>query len=213
MSNVDVLALLCARGVVPVVVADEIGVAGRLGDALKEGGLPVAEVTFRTAAALEVLRLLARDRELLVGAGTVVRPEQVDLARAAGARFVVTPGFSARVVDRCRELGVPVVPGVATATELMAALDHGVDLVKFFPAQTSGGVAMIRALQGPFPEVRFVPTGGISAMNAAEYLAVRSVVAIGGSWIVAPELLQGGDFASISRLAAEAVQIAAQARW
>jgi 2-dehydro-3-deoxyphosphogluconate aldolase / (4S)-4-hydroxy-2-oxoglutarate aldolase len=213
LSNVDVLALLCARGVVPVVVADEIGVAGRLGDALKEGGLPVAEVTFRTAAALEVLRLLARDRELLVGAGTVVRPEQVDLARAAGARFVVTPGFSARVVDRCRELGVPVVPGVATATELMAALDHGVDLVKFFPAQTSGGVAMIRALQGPFPEVRFVPTGGISAMNAAEYLAVRSVVAIGGSWIVAPELLQGGDFASISRLAAEAVQIAAQARW
>lgn len=212
MSNVDVLGLLCARGVVPVVVADEIGVAGPLGDALKEGGLPVAEVTFRTAAALEVLRLLARDRELLVGAGTVVRPEQVDLARAAGARFVVTPGFSARVVDRCRELGVPVVPGVATATELMAALDHGVDLVKFFPAQTSGGVAMIRALQGPFPEVRFVPTGGISAMNAAEYLAVRSVVAIGGSWMVAPELLQGGDFASISRLAAEAVQIAAQAR-
>lgn len=213
MSNVDVLALLCARGVVPVVVADEIGVAGRLGDALKEGGLPVAEVTFRTAAALEVLRLLARDRELLVGAGTVVRPEQVDLARAAGARFVVTPGFSARVVDRCRELGVPVVPGVATATELMAALDHGVDLVKFFPAQTSGGVAMIRALHGPFPEVRFVATGGISAMNAAEYLAVRSVVAIGGSWMVAPELLQRRDFASISRLAAEAVQIAAQARW
>jgi 2-dehydro-3-deoxyphosphogluconate aldolase / (4S)-4-hydroxy-2-oxoglutarate aldolase len=212
LSNVDVLGLLCARGVVPVVVADEIGVAGPLGNALKEGGLPVAEVTFRTAAALEVLRLLARDRELLVGAGTVVRPEQVDLARAAGARFVVTPGFSARVVDRCRELGVPVVPGVATATELMAALDHGVDLVKFFPAQTSGGVAMIRALQGPFPEVRFVPTGGISAMNAAEYLAVRSVVAIGGSWMVAPELLQGGDFASISRLAAEAVQIAAQAR-
>jgi 2-dehydro-3-deoxyphosphogluconate aldolase/(4S)-4-hydroxy-2-oxoglutarate aldolase len=212
LSNVDVLGLLCAKGVVPVVVADEIGVAGRLGDALKEGGLPVAEVTFRTAAALEVLRLLARDRELLVGAGTVVRPEQVDLARAAGARFVVTPGFSAHVVDRCRELGVPVVPGVATATELMAALDHGVDLVKFFPAQTSGGVAMIRALHGPFPEVRFVATGGISAMNAAEYLAVRSVVAIGGSWMVAPELLQRRDFASISRLAAEAVQIAAQAR-
>jgi len=198
--------------VVPVIVVDEIDVVRPLGDALKDGGLPVAEVTFRTAAASEVLRLLALDGDLLVGAGTIVAPEQVDVARAAGARFVVTPGFSARVVDRCRKVGLPVVPGIATATELMAALDHGVELVKFFPAQASGGVAMVRALQGPFPEVRFIPTGGISAANAAEYLAVRSVAAVGGSWMVASELLSGGDFAGIAKLAAEAVQIAAQAR-
>jgi 2-dehydro-3-deoxyphosphogluconate aldolase / (4S)-4-hydroxy-2-oxoglutarate aldolase len=212
LSNVDVLELLCARGVVPVVVADEADIARPLGAALKDGGLPVAEVTFRRAGAVEVLRLLASDRDLLVGAGTVVRPEQVDLAYAAGARFVVTPGFSARVVDRCRELELPVIPGIATATELIAALDHGLELVKFFPAQSSGGVATIRALQGPFPEVRFIPTGGINATNAAEYLAVPSVVAVGGNWLVASELLRSGDFARVATLAAEAVQIAAQAR-
>ena len=142
----------------------------------------------------------------------ILRREQVDLAYAAGARFVVTPGFSGRVVDRCREIGLPVVPGVATATELIAALDHGIDLVKFFPAQASGGVAMLRALQAPFPDVRFIPTGGISAANAADYLAVPSVAAVGGSWMVASELLRARDFAGIASLAAEAVQIAAQAR-
>jgi 2-dehydro-3-deoxyphosphogluconate aldolase/(4S)-4-hydroxy-2-oxoglutarate aldolase len=212
VSDGSVLGLLCARGVVPVIVADEIDAIRSLGDALKNGGLPVAEVTFRTAAAVEALRLLARDDDLLVGAGTIVRPEQVDFAHAAGARFVVTPGFSARVVDRCRELGLPIVPGVATATELMAALDHGIDLVKFFPAETSGGVAMVRALGGPFPEVRFIPTGGISPANAGEYLALRAVAAVGGSWMVTPELLRSRDFEGVVSLAAEAVQIAARAR-
>jgi 2-dehydro-3-deoxyphosphogluconate aldolase/(4S)-4-hydroxy-2-oxoglutarate aldolase len=212
MTEGDVLGLLCARGVIPVIVAEEVDTVRPLGDALKDGGLPVAEVTFRTAAAAEALRLLARDGDLLVGAGTIVRPEQVDLAHAAGARFVVTPGFSARVVDRCRELGLPVVPGVATATEVMAALDHGIELVKFFPAQASGGVAMVKALQGPFPEVRFIPTGGIDATNAAEYLTVQSVVAVGGSWMVASSLLRSRDFAGIAKLAAEAVAIVAQAR-
>jgi len=212
MSDGDVLGLLCARGVIPVVVAEEIDVVRPLGDALKDGGLPVAEVTFRTAAAVEALRLLARDGDLLVGAGTIVRPEQVDLAHAAGARFVVTPGFSARVVDRCREIGLPVIPGIATATELIGALDHGIELVKFFPAEACGGVAMISALRGPFPEVRFIPTGGINATNAAEYLAMPSVVAVGGNWMVASSLLHSRDFAGIAKLAAEAVQIAAQAR-
>lgn len=212
MSEGDVLGMLCARGVIPVIVAEEVDTVRPLGDALKDGGLPVAEVTFRTAAAAEALRLLARDGDLLVGAGTIVRPEQVDLAHAAGARFVVTPGFSARVVDRCREVGLPVVPGVATATEVMAAMDHGIELVKFFPAQASGGVAMVKALQGPFPEVRFIPTGGVDATNAAEYLSVQSVVAVGGSWMVASSLLRSRDFASITKLAAEAVAIVAQAR-
>lgn len=212
MSDGDVLGLLCARGVIPVVVAEEMDVVRPLGDALKDGGLPVAEVTFRTAAAVEALRLLARDGDLLVGAGTIVRPEQVDFAHAAGARFIVTPGFSARVVDRCRELGLPVIPGIATATELIGALDHGIELVKFFPAEACGGVAMVSALRGPFPEVRFIPTGGINAANAAEYLAMPSVVAVGGSWMVASSLLNGRDFAGIAKLTAEAVQIAAQAR-
>jgi 2-dehydro-3-deoxyphosphogluconate aldolase / (4S)-4-hydroxy-2-oxoglutarate aldolase len=208
----DVLEQLCARGVVPVVVVDDLDVARSLGDALKAGGLPVAEVTFRTAAAADALRVLALDPDLLVGAGTVVRPEQVDLAASAGARFVVTPGFSTRVVARCRELDMPVIPGVATATEVIEALDHGCELLKFFPAETSGGLAMLRALHGPFPEVRFIPTGGIGRANAAEYLGLASVAAVGGSWMVAGELVRAGDFATVSKLAAESVRIAAEAR-
>ena len=212
LSDSDVLGLLCATGVIPVIVADEINVIRPLGDALKNGGIRVAEITFRTAAAVEALRLLTLDPDLLVGAGTILRPDQVDLAYTAGARFIVTPGFSTRVIDRCRELGLPVVPGVATATELIAALDQGFELVKFFPAEASGGVAMIGALQGPFPDVRFIPTGGISAANAADYLAMKSVAAVGGNWMVASELLRGRDFTGIARLAAEAVEIAARAR-
>lgn len=212
MNDSDALGLLCATGVIPVILADEIHVIRPLGDALKLGGIRVAEITFRTAAAIEALRLLALDPDLLVGAGTILRPDQVDLAYTAGARFIVTPGFSTRVLDRCRELGLPVVPGVATATELIAALDQGIELVKFFPAEASGGVAMIRALQAPFSDVRFIPTGGISAANAADYLSMNSVAAVGGNWIVASDLLRAGNYAGIARLAAEAVEIAAKAR-
>jgi len=205
----EVLERLCARGVVPVVVTDDVDLMPALGDALKAGGLPVAEVTFRRP---EALRRLALDRDLLVGAGTVVRPEQVDLARDAGARFVVMPGFSSRVVERCREVGMPVVPGVCTATEVIAALDLGIGLVKFFPAAAAGGPAAVGALQAPFPEVRFIPTGGVSAANAAEYLALPSVAAVGGSWMVAASLVRDGDFAAVAELSAQAVTIAAQAR-
>ena len=205
----SVLDELCSRRVVPVVVIDELDTALPLARALVEGGLPVAEVTFRTAIAAVAMRLIADETDLLVGAGTVVRPEQVDLAFDAGARFVVTPGFSPAVADRCAELGIPVVPGVATATEVIAALDHGLDLLKLFPAEASGGIPLLRALRGPFPDVRFVPTGGVSAANAADYLAVPSVAAIGGSWMVAPELIRAGDFAAVTRLTAEAVAIGA----
>jgi 2-dehydro-3-deoxyphosphogluconate aldolase/(4S)-4-hydroxy-2-oxoglutarate aldolase len=206
---VSVLDELCARRVVPVIVIDELDTALPLARALVEGGLPVAEVTFRTAVAAVAMRLIADETDLLVGAGTVVRPEQVDLAFDAGARFVVTPGFSPAVADRCRELGIPVVPGVATATEVIAALDHGLDLLKLFPAEASGGIPLLRALRGPFPDVRFVPTGGVSAANAADYLAVPSVAAVGGSWMVAPELIRAGDFTAVTRLTAEAVAIGA----
>jgi len=206
---VSVLDELCSRRVVPVVVIDELDTALPLARALVEGGLPVAEVTFRTAVAAVAMRLIADETDLLVGAGTVVRPEQVDLAFDAGARFVVTPGFSPAVADRCAELGIPVVPGVATATEVIAALDHGLDLLKLFPAEASGGIPLLRALRGPFPDVRFVPTGGVSAANAPDYLALPSVAAVGGSWMVAPELIRAGDFAAVTRLTAEAVAIGA----
>ena len=212
LNDQDVLRLLCARGVVPVIVAEDVDHVRPLASALKRGGLPVAEVTFRTEASIRALRALAADGDLLVGAGTVIRREQVDIARDAGARFVVSPGFSPRVVERCRELGMPVIPGVSTASEVIAALDHGCELLKFFPAEASGGAATIRALYGPFPQVRFIPTGGVSAANAPVYLRLPSVAAVGGSWMVAPTLLREGDFASVSRLAEEAVLVAAQAR-
>lgn len=212
MTAAGVLEQVCAGGVIPVVVIDDPDLAPPLGDALKRGGLPVAEVTFRTPAAVEALRALAADTELVVGAGTVVRPEQVDWARDAGASFVVTPGLSGRVLERCREVGMPLLPGIATPSEVIAALDSGIDLVKFFPAEASGGVAMLRALGAPFPNVRFVPTGGISSSNAPAYLSLAAVAAVGGSWIVDSELIRAGNFAAVERLAREAVAMATAAR-
>lgn len=198
---------LLGRRVIPVVVVRDVAVAHPLGEALAAGGLPVAEVTFRTAAAEAALRVLA-ETDLLVGAGTVLHPELVDRAVEAGARFVVTPGFSDAVVSRCAELGVPVIPGVATASEVMAALAHGLDVLKLFPAGVAGGPALLRALAGPFPDVRFVPTGGVSAASMADYLRLSCVAAVGGSWMVAPSLLEAGDFAEVTRLTTEAVALA-----
>jgi 2-dehydro-3-deoxyphosphogluconate aldolase/(4S)-4-hydroxy-2-oxoglutarate aldolase len=200
---------LAGHRIIPVVVIDDVAQAGKLGAALVAGGLPVAEVTFRTPAAQAALAELATDPRLLVGAGTVTTVAQVDQAVQAGARFVVSPGFSAAVVAHCQQLGVPVLPGVATATELMAALDAGVRLVKFFPAQTLGGVAALRALAAPFPGVGFVPTGGITADLLGGYLAEKSVVAVGGSWMVDKALLAAGDFDQVSARSAAAVAVAA----
>ena len=197
-------------GIVPVVVLQELDTAVPVAAALAEGGLPVAEVTFRTAVAADAIARIAAETDVLVGAGTVVRPEQVDEAVAAGAQFIVTPGLSARVIERCRELDVLVIPGVATATEVIAALDLGLDLLKLFPAEAAGGVALLRALRGPFPDVRFVPTGGIGPANAAAYLALASVPAVGGSWMVAPELIAARDFAAVTRLTREALVLAAE---
>jgi 2-dehydro-3-deoxyphosphogluconate aldolase/(4S)-4-hydroxy-2-oxoglutarate aldolase len=211
MKGPDPLEALCAYRIIPVVVIEDLATARPLAQALRNGGLPVAEVTFRTAVAADAVRVLAAESDILVGAGTVVRPDQVDLAAEAGARFVVTPGFSARVVGRCRELGIPVIPGVATATEVIEALDQGCDLLKFFPAEVCGGVPAIRALGGPFPDVRFIPTGGVTAANASSYLQLRSVAAVGGSWMVAGSLIAAGEFAEVARLAAEAVRLAGEA--
>lgn len=208
MSGDGTLAAALERRVIPVVVLEDAGAAPALANALVAGGLPVAEVTFRTAQAAEAIEVLSRDTELLVGAGTVVRAELVDRAVDAGARFVVAPGFSRAVVERCRDLGVPVMPGVATASEVMAALEYGLDVVKFFPAEASGGVAALSALAAPFPGVRFVPTGGITAGNARDYLEHPAVAAIGASWMVAPALLAAGDFAEVTRRTTEVVALA-----
>ncbi|MGY1643028.1 bifunctional 4-hydroxy-2-oxoglutarate aldolase/2-dehydro-3-deoxy-phosphogluconate aldolase [Geodermatophilus sp. SYSU D00703] len=194
---------------VPVVVLADADRAEGLADALVAGGLRVAEVTFRTPAATEAIRRMAGHPDLVVGAGTVVRAEQVDQAADAGARFVVSPGLSPTVVARARERGVDVLPGVVTPSELIAALDLGIDTVKFFPAAQYGGVATLAALASPFPEVRFVPTGGISPANLPDYLALPNVPAVGGSWMVRPDLVDAGDFAAVTALTAQAVQAAA----
>jgi 2-dehydro-3-deoxyphosphogluconate aldolase/(4S)-4-hydroxy-2-oxoglutarate aldolase len=205
----DTQAEVLATRLVPVIVIDDAAAAVPLADALVAGGLRSAEVTFRTDAAEAVVRAMSADGRLLVGAGTVVTADQVDRAVAAGARFIVSPGFSPAVVRRGRDVGVPVFPGVATATEIIAALAEGVDVVKFFPAEPLGGVTMIKALAAPFRSVRFIPTGGIAAAQLPAYLAVPAVAAVGGSWMVAPKLISEGRWDEITKLTAEAVAVAA----
>lgn len=184
--------------ILPVVVLEDAAGAEPLANALLDGGLRAVEVTFRTDAAAAAIEAMAGRSELLVGAGTVLSPAQVDQAVQAGAKFVVTPGFGPAVVKRCQELGVPVFPGVATATEIQQALDAGLDTVKFFPAEQLGGVPMLKALSAPFRSVKFVPTGGVNVSNIASYLSVPSVLAVGGTWMVAPELLAAGDWAEVT---------------
>jgi len=208
MTIVDLLA---RRRVVPVVVVQDPREAKPLAEALRAGGLPLAEITFRTSAAPQTLAAMAEDPAMIVGAGTVISADQVDTAVDAGARFVVSPGFSAVVVRRCHELGVPVVPGVATATDLMAALDAGITTVKLFPAEPLGGIPTLRSLAAVFPQVRFVPTGGISAPDAPAYLAEPSVLAVGGSWMVAGPLLAQRSWDAVTHLATEAVALASRA--
>jgi 2-dehydro-3-deoxyphosphogluconate aldolase/(4S)-4-hydroxy-2-oxoglutarate aldolase len=209
MSALDRIATL---GVLPVVVLDDVDAAPALGDALLVGGLPCAEITFRTSAAAGAIEMLAADSGLTVGAGTVLYPAQVDRAVESGAQFIVSPGFDADVVQRCNELDVAVIPGIATATEAMAALRAGLETVKLFPAQALGGLQMVRALAAPFPSLRFVPTGGVGPTELPQYIRHRAVLAVGGSWIAPRTLLNACEFDEISRLAAEAVAAVASAR-
>jgi 2-dehydro-3-deoxyphosphogluconate aldolase/(4S)-4-hydroxy-2-oxoglutarate aldolase len=208
----DVLEALSAARLVPVVVLDDAAGADGLAGALVAGGLPVAEVTFRTSAAPEAIEVMAARGDILVGAGTVLTVAQVDQAVAAGASFVVSPGLSTAVVRRCAEKGVLALPGAVTATEVQAALELGLSAVKFFPAGTCGGAAAIKALAAPFGGVRFVPTGGVGPGNLAQYLAVPAVAAVGGSWMVPRDLVAAGDFAGIQRLTAQAVALAGNCR-
>ena len=199
-----------ARRVIPVVTLTDPSVAMEVAVALGRGGLPVAEITFRSDAAEEAIATMTSRTDVRVGAGTVVDPELVDRAVAAGATFIVTPGFSARVVERCLEVGVPVIPGVGGATDIMSALGYGLAVVKLFPADALGGPHTVKALSGPFPTVRFVPTGGVTATTAPDYLVLDSVAAVGGSWIVPPQAVARRQFDEIELLAAEAVAICAE---
>lgn len=217
-AHVDVLSeefadRLGEVGIVPVVVLDHAVDAAPLARALLAGNLPVAEVTFRTAAAAEAIAAMtAAHPQMLVGAGTVLTTSQADEAVAAGARFIVSPGFSAGVVAHCQGLGVPVFPGVATASEVQQAFEAGLRTVKFFPAEAAGGLAALRAIGQPFGMMRFIPTGGIHADSAAAYLSDGAVRAVGGSWMVGTDLVRAGRFDEVTRLAAAAVAIAGTAR-
>lgn len=203
------MSLLDRCPIVPVVVLDDAEDAVPLGAALLAGGVTVVEVALRTPAAGAALRAMAAELpDLHVGAGTVLTPAQVDEVVDAGARFVVSPGLSGPVLDRAAERGVDALPGVATASELTAAVVRGITDVKLFPAGVLGGVAMVRALSGPFPQVRFLPSGGVSPENVAEYLALSAVPAVSGSWMVAQALVAGGRFDEISVLCAEALRCA-----
>jgi 2-dehydro-3-deoxyphosphogluconate aldolase/(4S)-4-hydroxy-2-oxoglutarate aldolase len=201
-----VLAELGAIGIVPVIKIDDAAQAVPLVKALAAGGIPCAEFTFRTAQGEEAIRRAVKEApEVLIGAGTVLTIDQVDRAMGAGARFIVSPGFNPKVVAYCIQKNIPVVPGCATPSDIEQALDMGLDIVKFFPAEQAGGLEYIKAISAPFPALKFMPTGGITAANIAQYIAFDKVLACGSSWMAAAGLINAGDFARITALSREAV--------
>ncbi|MDD6514467.1 MAG: bifunctional 4-hydroxy-2-oxoglutarate aldolase/2-dehydro-3-deoxy-phosphogluconate aldolase [bacterium] len=209
----EVLEKIQEIGIVPVVVLDDAKDAAPLAKALCEGGLPCAEVTFRTAAAEESIRIMSEQfPEMLVGAGTVLTTEQVDRAVAAGAKFIVSPGMNPRIVKYCVEKGILITPGCANPSDIEQALENGLDVVKFFPAEPAGGLKMIKAMAAPYVGVKFMPTGGINQNNVRDYLAYDRILACGGSWMVKGDLVAAGEFDKIKELAAEAVEIVKESR-
>lgn len=205
--------LIAQYGVVPVVVLEDEKDALPLAEALIKGGLPVAEVTFRTAAAEGSIKAMCEAYpEMLVGAGTVLSVEQVDRALKAGARFIVTPGFDEEVVDYCIANNIPVYPGTVTPSEVTKAVKRGLNICKFFPAEQYGGVSTIKALSAPFTTVKFMPTGGVSAKNLKDYLSCGKIVACGGSWMVKGDLIKAQQFDKIRELTAEAVALVKEIR-
>ncbi|MBR7135736.1 MAG: bifunctional 4-hydroxy-2-oxoglutarate aldolase/2-dehydro-3-deoxy-phosphogluconate aldolase [Clostridia bacterium] len=194
-------------GIVPVIVLEDVDKSESLAKALLDGGVNVAEVTFRAEGADKVIsRMVKAYPHMLVGAGTVLTVDQLERAKAAGAKFCVAPGLNPKVVERAQEIGMPFIPGVATATEIEKALDMGITTVKFFPAEQAGGVAYIKAVSAPYPMMRFMPTGGINSKNISDYLAFPKVIACGGSWIVAAKLLKEENWQEVTRLCLEVTQ-------
>lgn len=200
-------------GIVPVVVLDDAKDALPLGRALCEGGLPCAEVTFRTAAAADTIATMSKEfPDMLVGAGTVLTTEQVDRAIAAGAKFIVSPGFDPVVVKYCIEKKIPVTPGTQTASEMLQAMSLGLKVVKFFPAENSGGLASIKAIAAALTDLKFMPTGGINAKNVRDYLAFEKIIACGGSWMVKKDLVKAGKWDELKALVKEAANIVKEVR-
>jgi 2-dehydro-3-deoxyphosphogluconate aldolase / (4S)-4-hydroxy-2-oxoglutarate aldolase len=215
MSQISVLDRLARLGVVPVIAIENVEAAIPLADALLQGGLPVVEITFRTAAAAEVIRRIAQERpQLVVGAGTVLTAANLEAAKASGAAFAVAPGLNPQVVKQAQQLGLPFLPGVATPTDIEAALALGCKLLKFFPAEALGGVGMIQALSAPYKHagVRFVPTGGVNTANLESYLKLDTVAAVGGTWIAKKEDLAAGNWEDIRNRCKAALQVVAKAR-
>lgn len=193
-------------GIVPVIALDDAKDAEPLAKALIEGGLPCAEVTFRTAAAEESIRIMAdKFPELIVGAGTVLTPEQADRAMNAGAKFIVSPGLNPKVVKHCIDKGYPIVPGTSNPSDVETAIELGLDVVKFFPAEAAGGLKMIKAMSAPYTNMKFMPTGGINADNLKSYLDFNKIVCCGGSWMVKKDMVAAGDFEGIKNLTTQAV--------
>lgn len=209
----DILTKIGQTGIVPVVVLNDAKNALPLAKALINGGLACAEVTFRTEAAEESIKQICKEYPaMLTGAGTVLSVEQVKRAVGAGAKFIVSPGFNPKVVEYCLKKGYPITPGIMTPTELEMALDYGLDVVKFFPAENAGGLKMIKAMSAPYTKMLFMPTGGINPQNVRDYLACNKILACGGSWMVKADLITSGNFAEIERLTREASEIVKEIR-
>lgn len=209
----NLIKKISETGIIPVVKLDSAEDAVPLARALKNGGLCCAEVTFRTDAAEESIRRIAKEfPDFFIAAGTVLTPEQADAAMAAGAAFVVSPGLNPEVVKHCNAKGYPIIPGVCTPTEVEAAMSLGLTYLKFFPAEAAGGVKMIKAMAAPYTRVRFMPTGGIGVKNLAEYLSCKAVYACGGSWMVPSDKIAEGKFDEIEQLTREAVELLKEIR-
>lgn len=202
----DVLKEISKIGIVPVIALEDAADAAPLAKALCDGGLPCAEITFRTAAAEECIRIMATEfPDMVVGAGTVLTTEQVDKAVAAGAKFIVSPGLNPKVVKYCVDNNIPVTPGCANPSDVEQAIELGLEVVKFFPAEAAGGLNMIKSMAAPYTNMRFMPTGGINAKNLTSYLDFKKIVACGGSWMVNGDLVKAKDWAGITALTKEAV--------
>ncbi|NPD21116.1 bifunctional 4-hydroxy-2-oxoglutarate aldolase/2-dehydro-3-deoxy-phosphogluconate aldolase [Alterinioella nitratireducens] len=193
--------------IIPVLVVEDAAHARKLAEALVAGGLPALEVTLRTPAALDVIREMAQVPGGVVGAGTLLTPEDVHAAKAAGASFGVSPGATDRLLDACEAADLPLLPGVATASEAMALLERGYDMLKFFPAEASGGAPALKAIGAPIPQIAFCPTGGVSLANATAYLSLPNVVCAGGSWVAPADAVRSGDWSRIETLAREAAAL------
>ena len=200
-------------GIVPVVVLNDAKDAAPLAKALCDGGLPCAEVTFRTDAAEESIRIMSEQfPEMLVGAGTVLTTDQVDRAVAAGAKFIVSPGLNPRIVKYCVEKGILITPGCTNPSDIEQAIENGLEVVKFFPAEPAGGLKMIKAMAAPYVGMKFMPTGGINPKNVRDYLAYDRIIACGGSWMVTADLVNNGEFDKITELAKECTEIVKECR-